>query len=78
MDLTNETTSMEFNERAFANGILSDNQDLLVNLARISAEYAQNGDSAAFYILTKAVLVTLNMAQSHMKHTLAGMQGRLN
>ena len=78
MDFTNETTSMEFNETQFANGILSDNQDLLVNLARISTEYAQNGDSAAFYILTKAVLVTLNMAQLHMKSTLASMQGKMN
>ena len=78
MDLTNETTITEFNETQFANGILSDNQDLLVNLARISTEYAQNGDSAAFYILVKAVILTLNLAQSHMKFTLAGMQGTMN
>ena len=78
MDLTNETTSMEFNERAFAEGILSDNADILIELARISAEYAQNGDAPAFYVLTKAIILTLNLAQGHMKHTLAGMQGRLN
>ena len=78
MDLTNETTSMEFNERAFAEGILADNADLLIELARITSEMAQNGDSAAFYILVKAVNLTLNLAQSHMKFTLAGMQGKMN
>ena len=78
MDLTNETTSMEFNERAFAEGILADNADILIELARISAEYAQNGDAPAFYVLTKAIILTLNLAQGHMKFTLAGMQGTMN
>ena len=66
------------NEADFANRILEENQDMLINLTRIAGEYAQKGDSPAFYVLAKAINLTLNLAQNHMKRTIAGMQGAMN
>ncbi len=65
-------------EADFANQILADNQDLLVELSRITSNYAQNGDSPALYVMVRAIMLTLSLAQGTMKNTLAQMQGAMN
>ena len=62
----------------FANEILIDNQDILMDLSAKANDYALNGDTDALYILVKAITLTLSIAQDRMKNTLGINPSNMN
>ena len=73
-----EQIDLEQNEREFADGVLSNHADMLIELTRITEKFVERMDAASLYIIVRATNMILNNAQCTMKQRLGIDPAKMN